>query len=175
MRLISEHELVAQFKSKDSKAFTELYNKYAPVLLGSIQRMIPCKAASEDVLQTVFIKIWSNSEQYQSSKGRLFTWMINITRNTTIDYIRQQKVHPQYYQTSEVKDDAIISCTLNKQITKLDLRTMLKKLMPAERGLMELVLAGFTCKEIGKLLNVPESTIKTRMRRTYRVCREAYN
>jgi RNA polymerase sigma-70 factor (ECF subfamily) len=175
MSLASEQELVEQFKAKDSKAFTYLYNSYAPALLGSIQRMVPCIASSEDVLQNVFIKIWSNSEQYEPSKGRLFTWMINITRNTTLDFIRQQKVHPQYYRTKEVDEGVRKTCTINKQISKLDTRTILKQLMPQYRGLLELVLAGFTCKEIGKLLSLPESTVKTRMRSAYKKCRVAYS
>jgi RNA polymerase sigma-70 factor (ECF subfamily) len=171
MSLVSEQELVKQFKSKDSKAFTYLYDAYAPALLGSIQRMIPCAATSEDVLQNVFIKIWSSSAQYEPKKGRLFTWMINITRNTTIDYIRQQKVHPQYYRTQVLADGLQKTCMLNKHISKMDATLLLKRLMPRKRGLLQLVLAGFTCKEIGKLLHIPESTVKSRMQSAYKKCR----
>ena len=88
-------------------------------LNGSISKMIEDEYICEDILQEAFVKIWNNFEQYDSSKGRLFTWMINITRNLTIDtlrsksYKKQQKISGDEYIVSNVQDK-------NSSITKFD-------------------------------------------------------
>src|SRR5687768_13873071 len=45
---------------------------------------------AEDILQMTFVKIWNNFSQYEESKGRLYTWMLNISRNSAIDYTRSK-------------------------------------------------------------------------------------
>ena len=52
--------------------------------------MLESRELSEDILQEAFLKIWNNFSNYDSTKGRLFTWMLNITRNLTIDTIRSK-------------------------------------------------------------------------------------
>lgn len=173
MYSISEEFLVKGLQSKNSKAFTHLYDSFAPALLGNISRLVHGPADAEDVLQIVFIKIWSHAHQYQPSKGRLFTWMINISRNASIDYLRHQQINPHEYGTKQVPDAVQKSCAINRSMTRMDIRNMIKTLPPKDRGLLELVMAGFTCKEIGKLLNLPESTVKTRLRAAYKKCRLA--
>lgn len=164
---------MTQLKAKDSKAFTCLYDSFAPVLLGNIRRLVQCPASAEDVLQNVFMKIWSHADQYQPSKGRLFTWMVNISRNATIDYMRHQQIRPHEYGTVQVTDTVQKACAVERRMTRLDIRNMINKLPANDRGLIELVMAGFTCKEIGKLLQMPESTVKTRLRSSYKRCRLA--
>ena len=173
MYSVSEEVLVNQLKSKNSKAFTYLYDSFAPVLLGNIRRLVSCPSSAEDVLQNVFMKIWSHADQYQPSKGRLFTWMVNISRNATIDYLRHQQIRPHEFGTMQVVDAAQKTCAVDRRMTRLDIRNMIKGLPPKDRGLLELVMAGFTCKEIGNLLKLPESTVKTRLRASYKKCRLA--
>ncbi|MFX5714197.1 sigma factor, partial [Acinetobacter baumannii] len=45
---------------------------------------------ANDVLQEVFIKIWRQIDSYDAGRGRLFTWMLNIARNASIDTIRSK-------------------------------------------------------------------------------------
>jgi len=98
----NEEELVLLLLNQDQAAFSYLYDNYAGALNNVILRMVQEQQLAEDILQEVFIKIWNNIKQYDSSKGRLFTWMINITRNLTIDtlrskgYKKQQKIISSY-------------------------------------------------------------------------------
>ena len=50
--------------------------------------MIPHDEMADDIMQDVFVKIWENADKYDARKGRLFTWLAQITRNTTIDWLR---------------------------------------------------------------------------------------
>jgi len=62
---------------------------------GVIYRMTENTELSEDILQEAFIKIWNNLDNYDRSKGKLFTWMLNITRNLTIDNLRSKNYKKQ--------------------------------------------------------------------------------
>ncbi len=83
-------EFLIQFKNKDTKAFDVLYNYYHASLLGVIYTIVRDQDLAKDVLQEVFVKIWRNSESYSAEKGRFFTWILNIARNTTIDKTRSK-------------------------------------------------------------------------------------
>lgn len=91
----SELELINLLKLKDSQAFSYLYDNYSSAIWGVIYRMTENSESSEDILQEAFIKIWNNLDNYDSSKGKLFTWMLNITRNLTIDNLRSKNYKKQ--------------------------------------------------------------------------------
>ena len=60
-------------------------------LLGVIARIIKKEELAEEVLQDVFLKIWDRIASYDASKGKLFTWMLNIARNQAIDKTRSKE------------------------------------------------------------------------------------
>ena len=64
---------------QDQQAFSYLYDNYAPALNGIIFRLVEDSTLSEDILQEAFMKIWNNFSSYDKTKGRLFTWMMNLT------------------------------------------------------------------------------------------------
>ena len=84
----SDPELIALLKQKDEKAFSYLYEKYAAALNGLIVQVLPGYNNTEEVLQKAFVVISLQIHSYDSTKCRLFTWMLNITRVTAIQYLR---------------------------------------------------------------------------------------
>ena len=78
----TEQSLVILMQQGNRQAFGKLYDKYAPMLMGLITRLVYDEKTAEDVLQQVFIKIWENKTAFGFSKERLFTTMIKIARDT---------------------------------------------------------------------------------------------
>ena len=83
-----EGELVEMLRLQDRKAFSYLYDNYSDALYGVVLKLVRTEETAQDLLQEIFVKIWKNIAQYDVGKGRLFTWMLNIARNTSIDYLR---------------------------------------------------------------------------------------
>ena len=83
-----EDELVAALRQKDNQAFSYLYEHYSGALYGVIRQIVVDTELSNDVLQESFVNIWRKMDSYDESKGRLFTWMLNIARNAAIDKTR---------------------------------------------------------------------------------------
>ena len=161
-----EDEIIALLRQGDRQAISLLYKNYSGSLFGIITRMISTKEIAEEVLQDVFIKVWDNADKYDPAKGRLFTWLAQVTRNTAIDKVRSagyrkgQKtndietsvsVHEAYADTSPIQDSG-----LRKVIDSLDenYRTLIDYAY----------FQSYSQSEIAEELNMPLGTVKTRMR-----------
>jgi len=163
----SEEELVALLQNKDQQAFAYLYDNYSAALNGVIYRLVEDRELAEDILQEAFVKIWNNFASYDTTKGRLFTWMLNITRNLTIDtlrskgYKKQAKISSDENSVSNFTDDNRMA----ERFDALGLRKQLVNLKPEQRSIIDLAyFNGYTQDEISKELGVPLGTVKTRMR-----------
>ena len=87
----TEEDLVSHILSRDTKRFGIVYDYYSPALFGIIKQIVKDEDISEDVLQDSFLKIWNSASSYNPKKSRLFTWVLNVTRNTAIDYLRSKQ------------------------------------------------------------------------------------
>ncbi|MFC4263874.1 RNA polymerase sigma factor [Ferruginibacter yonginensis] len=163
----SEEELISLLKQQNQSAFSYLYDNYAAALNGIIVRMVDDVQLAEDILQEAFVKIWNNFSQYDTSKGRLFTWMINITRNLTIDTLRS-KGYKKAQKISQDENSVTIYQDKNYSTDKYDtigLRKHLQNLKPDQKVIIDLAyFNGYTQEEISKEMGIPLGTVKTRMR-----------
>ncbi|MGC4104584.1 RNA polymerase sigma factor [Ferruginibacter sp.] len=163
----SEEELVSQLQSRNQQAFSYLYDNYAAALNGVIYRMVNDKELAEDILQEAFVKIWNNFATYDTAKGRLFTWMLNLTRNLTIDVLRskgykkQSKISADENSVSNYADN---NATTEK-FDAIGLKKQLSNLKPEQRSIIDMAyFSGYTQDEISKEMGIPLGTVKTRMR-----------
>ncbi len=163
----SEDELVLGLQQQDQQAFSYLYDNYSGALFGLIFKMVNDKELAEDVLQEAFVKIWNNFSSYDNSKGRLFTWMINLTRNLTIDtlrskgYKKQGKIRGDENSVNNLTDSAHAA----EKFDAMGLRKQLTLLTNDQKAIIDLAyFGGLTQDEISKQLGIPLGTVKTRMR-----------
>ena len=161
----TEDELVLLLKQRTQAAFSYLYNNYSSTLYTVIFSILQDRELANDVLQEVFIKIWRQIDQYDAEKGRLFTWMINIARNASIDTLRSKSYNTQKQNRALTENVYDAAGTLNVETDKIGLRKLIMELKDEQRVLVELAyLQGYTQDEISKLLNIPLGTVKTRLR-----------
>ncbi|GAB2821796.1 RNA polymerase sigma factor [Ferruginibacter profundus] len=163
----SEEELVAQLQDRNQQAFSYLYDNYAAALNGIIYRLVEDKELAEDILQEAFVKIWNNFASYDTTKGRLFTWMLNLTRNLTIDTLRSKGYKKQGKISGD--ENSVSNFTDNKAVAEkfdaLGIRKQLSNLKPEQRSIIDLAyFNGYTQDEISKEMGIPLGTVKTRMR-----------
>lgn len=163
----SEEELVLRLQNQDQQAFGYLYDNYAAALNGIIYRMVDNRELAEDILQEAFVKIWNNFSSYDTSKGRLFTWMLNITRNLTIDtlrskgYKKQAKISTDENSVGNLSDDRKVA----ERFDAMGIRKQVVNLKPEQRSIIDLAyFNGYTQDEISKEMGIPLGTVKTRMR-----------
>lgn len=161
----TEPELVNLLKQRQQSAFGYLYDNYSAALYGIILSIVPDRELANDVLQEVFVKIWKQVESYDSSKGRLFTWMMNIARNASIDMLRS-KNYQRSQQNRELTENVYEKGgSTSTNVEQIGLRKLVFSLKEEYKVVVELsYFEGFTQDEISKMLNMPLGTVKTRLR-----------
>lgn len=174
----NEATLVASLKARDNEAITYLYDNYSNALFGVIDRIIQSEDISNDVLQDAFVKIWKNIDSYTNEKGSLFTWMLNICRNTAIDETRSKQYKKQL-QNQNIEDSVNSVNRVEKVEIKVDhigLKEVVAKLKPDQKLLIDKIyFEGYTQEEASKELSIPLGTVKTRIRAAILHLREVLN
>lgn len=165
--LYNEQELTALLKNKDQAAFARLYDNYSGAIYSIILQIVNDEELANDILQEVFINIWRKIEMYDAEKGRLFTWMLNIARNASIDMLRSRGYRNSKKNQSiqENVDITVPGNTEQMNIDSIGLKKLLEKLKPEQRVLIDLsYFKGYTHEEIAEQENIPLGTVKTRIR-----------
>ena len=174
---ISEESLIALVGTGSQEGFRILYDNYSAALYGVIERIVVDEALAEDILQEAFLKIWKNFHAYSPEKGRLFTWMMNICRNLSIDFLRSshQKVSKNI-QSLETFVGSEKGSVLMDKLDFIGVETALKKLKPEQLTLIQLAyFQGYTQEEIAEETGVPLGTVKTRIRAALQILRSELN
>ena len=161
-----EQQLVVLLNEQSNDAFNYLYDNYSGALFTIISQIVPDKDTASDVLQEVFINIWRKINTYDASKGRLFTWMLNIARNAAIDKVRSKGYRDnQRNQPIMETDNSGLNVSSNPSVSDVGLKKVLTTLNEESRKLIDLsYFQGFTHEEIAKMLGIPLGTVKTRIR-----------
>ena len=171
-----EADLIARLVQRNERAFSWLYQHYSISMSGAIQVLVRNEEQTRDLLQDVFVKIWANLTRYDASKGRLYTWMLNVARNTALDAIRSGKAkkRPNAAQTMLLDEDTLRAVDQQYQAHTINpdtigLRQLVAQLPPDHQQLVDLIyLNGYTQKEAADVIQVPIGTVKTRLRAALR-------
>ncbi len=160
-----EQLLYSELKGKSKHAFEYLYDNYSPALYGVIFNVLRDEDLSNDALQEVFVKIWNNFDLYDPQKSRLYTWMLNIARNHSIDKLRSKNVSGR----KDIKTDRDFVARNNNHpeqfIEGIGLRKLVECLDEEQKIVVDLLyFQGFTQAEAAEELNIPLGTVKSRVR-----------
>ncbi|MGB4400986.1 MAG: sigma-70 family RNA polymerase sigma factor [Daejeonella sp.] len=167
MMKVTEEELIKGMREGDQTFISILYDNYSATLNGVIFKMVHNEEFAEDLLQETFVKIWQSFSQYNESKGRLFTWMINITRFHVLDQMKRRS-YRNYLRNESISS---LSTTLDDQYHSsnnpdtIGVKEMAGNLQPKYKSLIDLIyFKGYTHSEAAEDLNIPLGTVKTRLR-----------
>ena len=157
-------ELILRLQQQDRTALSQLYDLYSSALYGVVLRIVQSPELAQQVIQDTFLKVWKNSGSYDSAKGRVFTWLLNIARNTAIDATRT--AHFRYKQKTE-STDTLVSRPGNDTLNPdhLGVREAVGTLDDKYKSLIDLIyFKGYTQEEVAEETGIPIGTVKTRLR-----------
>ena len=170
-----EFRLMDAVRDGDREAFAQLYDRYSAALFGVILKVVRDEARAEEVLQDTFVKIWRNIASYDRGKGRPFTWMLNIARNTAIDLARTADFRAS--ASIQGMDRHVYRLGEDEQRQRTEFIGMDRVLhgMPAElREQIDMAYyQGYTQQEIAERTGLPLGTVKSRTRAALSYLRNA--
>ncbi len=168
-------ELLRLLSENDQQAFEELYRRYHSKLFFFIQKLSGSAATAEDIVQDVFIKLWTQRHNL-AGIGNLNAWIFRITRNQAINVIKRhanealilqeiaQETTPGENRSHEILVQKNMHAVLRKVVDELPPQQKLVFLLSREEGL--------TYAQIGEKLGISALTAKKHAAQALRTLRE---
>ena len=174
---LAKQSVLARLMSESAKgdwnAFTRLYAMTSPQLYGLMLRMTNYAQPCEDLLQEVYITVWHRASRYDADRAQVMTWLIAITRNRTLDWLRSRGsgLNPRLVeQDPEALDLAAGTATPEESAaaaaTETELEYCLGQLSTEQHDAIVLAfLEGHSHAELAERLRSPLGTVKSWVRR----------
>ena len=150
---------------KDTSAFEELFNHFAPRVKAFLMKSGADPQMAEECSQEVMATIWRKAHLFDPSRASASTWIFTIARNKKIDAIRKQnRPEPeQLYPDQDYEPDQESVVELQQETERLT--SALEELPEKQRVLVEKAYLGeLSHSEIAEITGLPLGTIKSRIR-----------
>ena len=162
----TDQHLITLLKQGDRGAFAEIYERYGMVIYYKINQMLRDEESAKDVVQDVFMNLWSNSEQVKE-EANLPGYLYVSSRNRVFNLIEKGKTRSDYLSSIASYADEASTDTMDK----LDARELMSiiakeiaKLPPKMRQVFELSrIESLSHSEIAERLGISEKTVKTQV------------
>ncbi|WP_309122070.1 sigma-70 family RNA polymerase sigma factor [Paenibacillus sp.] len=177
---LSDGELMRLVKAKRRAALSELYDRYASLVYSFALKAMREESAAREVVQTVFLRLWTTESEYDPEKGAFSSWLVTITRNIAID--RQRRIRRETERQAELAperweripdernvspEELAIQSGMRQQI-----RTAYRHLSAQQIALLEhFYWNGYSLSELAKLYGQPLGTVKHRLHQTLKILR----
>ena len=161
--------LAARLAAGDDLALAEIFDRLAPAVYGGALRVLGDDAAALDVVQDVFIELWSHPGRYDPAAGTLRTYLIVLARHRAVDLVRSELRRVARQERSyrlEPGQPAPSPCEeVMASHAAAAVRAAIRLLPDSQRRIVELAyFRGLTCREAADAVGIPEGTVKSRLR-----------
>ncbi len=174
----SDALLAARLAAGDDRALADAFDRLAPSVYGGALRVLGNGgalrvlgngSAAQDVVQDVFVELWSHPDRYDPAAGSLRTYMTVLARHRAVDVMRSElrRVARQekHYRLTPADPPAAASDEVMAAETASVVRAAVQLLPDGQRQVAELAyFKGLTCREVANAMGIPEGTAKSRLR-----------
>ena len=158
--------LIDRIVRRDPSAVADLYDQHSTLLYGLILRILKDRDETGEVLQEVFVSVWTRAESYNVSLGTVVGWLVRIARNRAIDRLRARMVRERALEHYPLP---LLPETPETGAARTERRRAVMQALaalPAEQRMLieEAYFSGLTHVELASRFGLPLGTVKTRIR-----------
>jgi len=164
---IMEEYVIAIAERRDKKAFSHLFEAFAPKLKSFAMRNGAGLELAEEVVQETFIRVWRKAGQFDPNKASASTWIYTIARNQRIDLLRKRHrpepdfEDPAFVPEAEPQPSELVS--RDQETSRL--RACMETLSPEQQDVLRLAfMEEMPHVEVAEKLGIPLGTVKSRIR-----------
>lgn len=174
-RVVRHPGLLERLRAREAQAHAELYEREAPAVLGHLRALTGNRQLAEDLLQEVFVRVWTNVERFRGESS-LSTWLhgiaLNLARSHRVKRARRRALRRQRAELAQAESAPSPEEELRETQARLRLYEAMEALPVAQREAFVLrVLEERSLEECEALLGVSQTTISYRARRAGEVIR----
>jgi RNA polymerase sigma-70 factor (ECF subfamily) len=162
--------LVYGLLQRDVGAFGRLYDRHSRALYGLALRILQQAETAEEVVQDVFLQLWRNAAQYDSTRGPFLPWVFTLARNRALGTLRleserQRRREDQTEELPPVASAPKYEKQLDEKRRAERVRALIGSLNPQQKKAIELAyFEGLSHTEIAEALKEPLGTVKSWIR-----------
>ena len=158
--------LIERIVARDEAAVAALYDRHCRLLFGLILRIIRDRSEAEEILQEVFVLVWTRAETYNVSLGPPAAWLVRVARNRAIDRLRANNVRLRAVESAP-EPEPVESPEARAGVSEQQ-RAVVRALesLPADQRVLieQAYFLGLTQSELAARFKLPLGTVKTRIR-----------
>jgi len=164
----SDANLVMSIARYHEDALAEAYRRHAGALFGLAKRVLWDSAMAEEVVQEVFLRLWSTPERYDPARGTLRSFLLAQAHGRAVDQLRSESSR-RAREAREASTTATAGYDVEHEVFDLTIaeqvRSALTDLPEDQRRPIELAyFGGHSYREVAAILGQPEGTVKSRIR-----------
>lgn len=165
----TSEELLVAVAGGDTTAFSVLYDRVTPQVLGVALRVLRDRALAEEVSQEVMVEVWRKATRFDPERGTASGWITTLAHRRAVDRVRSE-------QASRDRDDRVsrrdeprafdaVADEVQVRLDHWQVRRAMAELTERQREAIELAyFGGHTYRDVARVLDIPEGTAKSRLR-----------
>lgn len=159
-----DNQLIMRIAEGDQDAMSELYDRYASLLIGMGLGFIRSRESVEDVAHDVFVEIWRTAQDFDPTRGQARTWIIMKMRCRLLDRLRRSKRRQALlHQHGQLLEPRSPTSPLNKTMQH-QVQNAIDTLPDHLKEIIQHVYyEGLSSSETADSLDIPTGTVKSRM------------
>jgi len=160
-------DLLGAVARGDQDAFEAVCSRAVPTVLGVVRAVVRDPSQAEEVCQEVLLEVWRKASRFQPGRGSAMAWVTTIAHRRGVDRVRSERRSAERELRAAVHavDYDDVAETVEARLDRERVRRCLGALTELQRESVTLAYyGGYTFREVAALLQVPEGTVKTRMR-----------
>ena len=165
----SDSLLAARLGAGDERALAEAFDRLGPSVYSGAYRVLGDAAAAQDVVQDVFVELWSHPGRYDPAAGPLRAYLVLLARHRAVDVVRSElrrvaRQEHSYRLTPRQPDPTPLGEAAESEAAAA-VRAAVSQLPDGQRRIVELAyFGGLTYREAAEAAGIPEGTAKSRLR-----------
>ncbi|ACU05339.1 RNA polymerase sigma factor [Pedobacter heparinus] len=171
-------ELAALLRGGDQYAFSEIYDRYMPLLLRHAVDMLHDEDQAQDVVQDIFQMLWEKAGELEIHTS-FSAFLYKATRFRVLKQIRHSKIASQYTELVKTEFEKGVASTdeaIDEKELAFKIEKGLAKLPAKMREVFELSrMQDLSHKEIAKQLHLSDHTVKRQVSNALKIMRESLN
>lgn len=169
---LGDAELVEAIARRREDALAETYRRHAPRVAAVAVAVLGNRASGDDVTQEVFLRLWRDPHKYDPVRGSLRAYLLTMAHGRAVDLLRAERSRSErqdrHYHTVPPVAGAVDDGALESSVAAA-LRTGVAGLPADERDALTLAyFGGYTYRQVATILERPEGTVKSQIRRGLR-------
>ena len=180
MHNLTDYELMLLIKHRREQALSTMYDRYAGLVYSFARRSVQEESAAREIVQSVFMRLWTTESDYDPDRGQFSSWLLTITRRLAIDWLRKHRretgstVPLEQERLDRIPDEANGSPEdrAMKESVKEQIRGAYRYLSAQQIALLEhFYWQGYSLSELAAKYDQPLGTVKNRLHQTLKILR----